>query len=128
MGSEKMKSKTDLFFEMLEGQYGKGKMNAAWGDDLSLQLAKELWRDQIEQHTEQQLAAALATVRKMMISNQRAGDNDSDWVNVGLILSCVVKRTDNTLPRYRNETPEEREKNRLYRIGKMAQLRKDVGL
>lgn len=78
-----MKTKTDFFFELLNGVYGASKMSVTWPTDLDLQLAKKLWEDHINRHTEQELRGAITNAQNQIAK----GEESFLWPNVGLILS-----------------------------------------
>lgn len=77
-----MSDKVDFFFRLLRGVYGAVKVSATWPTDMDLQIAKKLWSEMIEKHSEQELTNAIKNAQTQM-----ATDGDWQWPNIGLILS-----------------------------------------
>jgi hypothetical protein len=98
-------NKIDMFFQLLRGLYGASKMATAWPTDLDLQLAKKLWADQINKHTEQELRAAITNAQEQITK----GEEEFSWPNVGLILSGTRRAPSHQvfLPAP-DETPEQK--------------------
>lgn len=76
-------SKVDMFFSLLRGLYGSAKYKQNWPTDMDEQLAKKLWAEKIEKHTEKELRLAIDHAQRMSIQ----GEDDWQWPNIGLILS-----------------------------------------
>jgi len=113
-----------MFFEMLAGQYGAGKMSAAWPTDLDMQLAKKLYSADIEKHSEQELSGALVNARRMMAT----GDDEWMWPNIGLILSGAKGPRRNSpevqaLLDAPPETPEQKASRLAYNRTRIDQLK-----
>lgn len=119
--------KVDMFFNMLRGMYGAQKMSLTWPTDMDLQLAKAQWAQEIEKHTERELARAMELTRKLLVTSKMQGEKMDDWPNVPVILANVVKEQA-YLPPPPPETEEQRAARKAYNIERLKELRASLGM